>query len=39
MQSPVIAANAIFSQTTEQGRTKEGAESEGAGRLNTLWDL
>lgn len=34
MQSPVLAANAIFSQTTKQGRLREGAGSEEVGRLD-----
>lgn len=39
MQSPVLAANAIFSQTTKQGRTREGARSKEVGRLEKHWDL
>lgn len=39
MQSRVLAANAIFSQTTKQGRSREGARSEEVGRLDIRWDL
>lgn len=39
MQSPVLAANAIFSQTTKQGREREGAGTEEVGPFDTYWDL
>lgn len=39
MQSPVLAANAIFSQTTKQGRSREGAGNEEVGRLGMCWEL